>query len=99
MQALRTPDERFADLPGWPYEPKYLSDLAGANEWPMPEFDGDLPATRFIAHICQTRPDLAAVLSEQQNRICVNHEIHPAAATLRISSEDEVAFIPPMSGG
>mgnify|MGYP003119435035 FL=1 len=76
-----------------------LSDLAGANEWPMPEFDGDLPATRFIAHICQTRPNLAAVLSEQQNRICVNHEIHPAAATLRISSEDEVAFIPPMSGG
>ncbi len=24
MQALRTPDERFADLPGWTFEPKYL---------------------------------------------------------------------------
>ncbi len=24
MQALRTPDERFANLAGWPFEPKYL---------------------------------------------------------------------------
>jgi haloalkane dehalogenase len=24
MEALRTPDERFANLPGWPYPPKYV---------------------------------------------------------------------------
>jgi haloalkane dehalogenase len=24
MDVLRTPDERFADLPGWPYAPLYL---------------------------------------------------------------------------
>ena len=24
MKALRTPDERFADLEGWPYEPRYV---------------------------------------------------------------------------
>jgi haloalkane dehalogenase/tRNA(adenine34) deaminase len=24
MEALRTPDERFAGLPGWPYAPKYM---------------------------------------------------------------------------
>ena len=24
MDALRTPEERFADLPGWPYEPRYV---------------------------------------------------------------------------
>ena len=23
METLRTPDDRFADLSGWPYEPKY----------------------------------------------------------------------------
>ncbi len=23
MEALRTPDDRFAALPGWPYEPRY----------------------------------------------------------------------------
>lgn len=29
--ALRTPDERFADLPGWPFAPRYLDDLAGVE--------------------------------------------------------------------
>jgi len=29
MEVLRTPDERFASLPGWPYEPHYLEDLPG----------------------------------------------------------------------
>ena len=26
---LRTPDERFANLPGYPFAPHYISDLAG----------------------------------------------------------------------
>jgi haloalkane dehalogenase len=29
MPALRTPDQRFADLPDWPYAPNYRDDLAG----------------------------------------------------------------------
>ena len=29
LSALRTPDERFANLPGWPYTPKYIDDLPG----------------------------------------------------------------------
>ena len=29
MRVLRTPDERFADLPGWPYEPSYLETSDG----------------------------------------------------------------------
>lgn len=29
IKALRTPDERFANLPGWPYTPKYIDDLKG----------------------------------------------------------------------
>ena len=29
IEALRTPDDRFADLPEWPYEPHYLEDLPG----------------------------------------------------------------------
>ncbi len=28
-EILRTPDERFRDLPGYPFEPRYLEDLAG----------------------------------------------------------------------
>ena len=29
MDVLRTPDERFADLPGWPYEPRYAQTSDG----------------------------------------------------------------------
>ncbi|WP_031555360.1 haloalkane dehalogenase [Parvularcula oceani] len=29
IEALRTPDERFADLPDFPYEPHYVDDLPG----------------------------------------------------------------------
>lgn len=29
IEALRTPDERFHDLPGFPYSPHYVDDLAG----------------------------------------------------------------------
>lgn len=29
MEVLRTPEERFAALPGWPYAPRYLDDLRG----------------------------------------------------------------------
>ena len=31
MHALRTPDERFAGLPGWPYAPQYLQPLGGPD--------------------------------------------------------------------
>lgn len=29
IEALRTPEERFENLPGWSYAPKYVDDLAG----------------------------------------------------------------------
>ncbi|HXI87767.1 MAG TPA: haloalkane dehalogenase [Parvularculaceae bacterium] len=29
IEALRTPDERFKNLPGWPYAPHYVDDLPG----------------------------------------------------------------------
>ena len=29
MESLRTPEDRFRNLPGYPYSPGYLEDLAG----------------------------------------------------------------------
>ena len=29
MKVLRTPEERFKNLPGYPYEPNYIEDLQG----------------------------------------------------------------------
>jgi pimeloyl-ACP methyl ester carboxylesterase len=31
MDLLRTPDERFRDLPGWPWAPRYLDNLPGLD--------------------------------------------------------------------
>ena len=32
MDIYRTPEERFADLPGFDYSPNYVSDLPGYEE-------------------------------------------------------------------
>lgn len=37
--ALRTPDERFADLPGYAWQPRYLSDLPALDGWRMHYLD------------------------------------------------------------
>ena len=76
-----------------------LSDIAGASEWPMPKFEGCLDQAAFLELVCKGRPQLAEILAEPQNRICVNQDLHPDSAVPEISCDDEVAFIPPMSGG
>ena len=39
MHALRTPDERFLDLPAYPYAPRYVQDLAGFEDLRMHYLD------------------------------------------------------------
>ena len=51
--ALRTPDERFADLPGYPWQPHYLSDLpalAGLRMHYLDEGPRDAPLTWLCLH-------------------------------------------------
>ena len=53
MQALRTPDACFADLPGWPYEPHYVSGLAGVEDLRVHYVDegpADAPHTFLCLH-------------------------------------------------
>ena len=38
-ELLRTPDDRFADLPDWPYQPRYLEDLPGFEQMRMHYID------------------------------------------------------------
>src|SRR5207302_1599934 len=51
MEVLRTPDARFPDLPGWPYEPRYTDVERG---------DGD--GTLRIHHVDEGAPGAAPVL-------------------------------------
>jgi tRNA(adenine34) deaminase len=51
--ALRTPDERFQDLPGWPWQPRYVSDLpslAGLRLHYVDEGPRDAPVTWLCLH-------------------------------------------------
>lgn len=50
MQTLRTPDERFADLPDWPYKPRYV------------EVDDGDGATLRIHHVDEGPADAAPIL-------------------------------------
>lgn len=76
-----------------------LADVAGAAEWPMPMFDEDIDDATLISMISIGRPELEAALLEPSNRICVNQILLPPAAEIRLTQADEVAFLPPMSGG
>ena len=49
MQALRTPDERFARLPGWPYAPQY-SEHAGLRVHHIDEGPRDASVTALCLH-------------------------------------------------
>lgn len=49
INALRTPDERFADLPDWPYAPSYIEDLPGYEGLRMHYVDeGPKDAVTFL---------------------------------------------------
>jgi pimeloyl-ACP methyl ester carboxylesterase len=49
MNVLRTPDERFADLPGWPYAPKYLQ-IDGLRLHYVDEGPRDAAVTALCLH-------------------------------------------------
>jgi len=51
MDALRTPEERFADLPDWPYQPRYVDDLPGYEGLRMHYVD-EGPADAPVTFIC-----------------------------------------------
>jgi haloalkane dehalogenase len=49
VEALRTPDERFDGLPGWPYAPQY-GEFAGLRVHHIDEGPADAPVTALCLH-------------------------------------------------
>lgn len=76
-----------------------LADVAGYSEAPLPAFDGRLAAADLIALITAGNSDLAEALADPVNRLCLNQAMVPPGVDVEIASTDEVAFLPPMSGG
>ena len=74
-----------------------LKDAFGAASIAMPEGVGtaaELRAALVLAH-----PDLSGVLGAKTVRIAVNKELVTDEAGTRISEADEIALLPPLSGG
>jgi len=76
-----------------------LSDVAGRSEAPMPAFEGVVEVDELIELLAKGAPVLANVLRAPEIRVCVNLEILARGQSAFITSRDEVAFLPPMSGG
>ena len=52
MDALRTPDQRFAGLPGWPYAPHYLQVLPGADAALRMHYIDEGPRSAPVTALC-----------------------------------------------
>jgi molybdopterin converting factor subunit 1 len=74
-----------------------LKDAFGAASVAMPEGVGT--AAELRAMLAAENPDLADTILAKTVRIAVNHEMVTDEAETRISAGDEVALLPPLSGG
>jgi molybdopterin converting factor small subunit len=74
-----------------------LKDAFGAASVPLPEGIGT--AAELRARLAELNPDQAEILRAKTVRIAVNQELVADEAGTRISASDEIALLPPLSGG
>lgn len=74
-----------------------LKDAFGAASIALPEGAGT--AAELRALLIELNPDLADMLRAKTVRIAVNQELVTDEAGTRISETDEIALLPPLSGG
>lgn len=74
-----------------------LKDAFGASSIAMPEGVGT--AAELRAMLAAENPDLAETILAKTIRIAVNQEMVTDEAGTRITAADEVALLPPLSGG
>ena len=86
IEYLRTPDERFANLPGWPCEPRYLSDLPGYGKLRMHYVD-EGPADAEVTFLCIHGEPTWAYLFRKMMPV-----LSGAAATRRVVAVDLFGF-------
>ena len=74
-----------------------LKDAFGASSIPLPA--GVSTAADLRARLIADNPDLASVLGEKAVRIAVNQTLVTDEAAQALSPQDEIALLPPLSGG
>ncbi|OJW72169.1 MAG: molybdopterin synthase sulfur carrier subunit [Sphingomonadales bacterium 63-6] len=77
-----------------------LADLAGTHEFELTEADGEFDWTDLLAWLeVWSSRDLAAAVAGEKVRIAVNGALLGDKKALSAMDGDEVAFLPPVSGG
>jgi molybdopterin converting factor small subunit len=74
-----------------------LKDAFGASSIPLPP--GAATAAALRVKLADANPDLADMLRSKSIRIAVNQTLVADEAATRISPADEIALLPPLSGG
>lgn len=74
-----------------------LKDVFGAASIALP--DGVGTAAELRARLAEVNPDLAEMLRAKTVRIAVNQEMVADEAATLVSAGDEIALLPPLSGG
>ena len=74
-----------------------LKDAFGAVSIPLPAGVATVAALR--AELVRSNPDLAEMLRSRSIRIAVNQSLIADEVAAAISDSDEIALLPPLSGG
>jgi molybdopterin converting factor subunit 1 len=74
-----------------------LKDAFGAASIPLPA--GIATAAGLRASLAEANPDLADMLRSRSIRIAVNQTLVTDESAARIAPSDEIALLPPLSGG
>ncbi len=74
-----------------------LKDAFGASSIPLPA--GVATAAALRDSLAEANPDIADMLRSKSVRIAVNQTMVADEASTRISPSDEIALLPPLSGG
>jgi len=74
-----------------------LRELAGYSEKEAALPDGVETAADVVVWLTEADPDLGAALTDPSVRVAVNQELIALADP--VADGDEIAFLPPMSGG
>jgi haloalkane dehalogenase len=68
VEALRTPEERFADLPDFPYAPRYVDDLSGYEGLRAHYLNLGPPGCRQDVSLSPRRTDVGVSLPQDDPR-------------------------------
>ena len=77
----------------------FLGRLADVAGYAQGIYVGDNTLLNIIASLADTNPELSAALSEPSIRAAINLDLVPVGENPIVAHGDELAFMPPVSGG